>query len=119
MLIDDDEDILYTFQNLLNRNGYKVKSFSNSIEAFKHFTEINPYCYDLILMDIRMPGINGIQLYHKLRAINPHAKILLISALDIVSELIESLPGISMREISRKPIDVEDFLKTTLNNGLI
>jgi CheY-like chemotaxis protein len=86
LVIDDEEDILYTFTTLLNRQGYKVKAFSNSI------------------------GINGIQLYHKLRAINPYAKILLISALDIVHELIESIPGINMKEIIRKPIEPEDFI---------
>ncbi len=110
LIIDDEEDILYTFTTLLNRQGYKVKAFSNSIEAFTHFTEKSPYFYNLILMDIRMPGINGIQLYHKLRAINPYAKILLISALDVVHELIESVPGINMKEIIRKPIEPEDFI---------
>ena len=122
LVIDDDEDILYTFDALLNRQGYKVKAFSNSIEAFKHVTEKSPYLYDLILMDIRMPGINGIQLYRKLRAINPHAKILLVSALDVVHELIESIPGINMKEIIRKPIEPEDFIlkiKSTINDGLI
>ena len=110
LIIDDEEDILYTFTTLLNRQGYKVKAFSNSIEAFTHFTEKSPYFYNLILMDIRMPGINGIQLYHKLRAINPYAKILLISALDVVHELIESVPGINTKEIVRKPIEAEDFI---------
>jgi CheY-like chemotaxis protein len=122
LVIDDDEDILYTFDALLNRQGYKVKAFSDSMEAFKHVSEKSPYFYDLILMDIRMPGINGIQLYRKLRAINPHTKILLVSALDIVHELIESIPGIDMKEIVRKPIEPEDFIlkiKSTINNGLI
>jgi len=122
LVIDDDDDILYTFDALLNRQGYKVKAFSDSIEAFKHVTEKSPYLYDLILMDIRMPGINGIQLYRKLRAINPHAKILLVSALDVVHELIESIPGINMKEIVRKPIEPEDFIlkiKSTINDGLI
>ena len=119
LIIDDEEDILYTFTTLLNRQGYKVKAFSNSIEAFTHFTEKSPYFYNLILMDIRMPGINGIQLYHKLRAINPYAKILLVSALDVVHELIESVPGINMKEIIRKPIESEDFIlkiKSTIND---
>ncbi len=122
LLIDDEEDILYTFQNLLNRQCYKVKAFSDSIEAFQHFTERNPYCYDLILMDIRMPGINGIQLYHKFRAINPHVKILFISALDVVAELVGSIPGISIQQIVRKPIEPEDFIlkiKSTIRDGLI
>ena len=69
-----------------------------------------------------MPGINGIQLYYNIRAINPYAKILLVSALDVVSELADQMPGINMKEIIRKPIKVEDFIlkiKSTLNNSLI
>jgi CheY-like chemotaxis protein len=122
LLIDNDEDILYTFNTILKKQGYKVKAFSNSIEALNHFTEKGPFFYDLILMDIRMPGINGIQLYYNIRAINPYAKILLVSALDIVSELVDQMPGINMKEIIRKPVKVEDFIlkiKLTLNNSLI
>jgi CheY-like chemotaxis protein len=122
LLIDNDEDILYTFNTILKKQGYKVKAFSNSIEALDHFTEKGPFFYDLILMDIRMPGINGIQLYYNIRAINPYAKILLVSALDVVSELVDQMPGINMKEIIRKPIKVEDFIlkiKSTLNNSLI
>jgi two-component system, OmpR family, response regulator ChvI len=122
LLIDNDEDILYTFNTILKKQGYKVKAFSNSIEALNHFTEKGPFFYDLILMDIRMPGINGIQLYYNIRAINPYAKILLVSALDVVSELVDQMPGINMKEIIRKPIKVEDFIlkiKSTLNNSLI
>jgi CheY-like chemotaxis protein/class 3 adenylate cyclase len=110
MLIDDDEDILYTFNVLLNRENYKVKIFSDSINAFKHFTTESPYFYDLIIMDIRMPRINGIQLYYKFKAINPYIKILLVSSLDLVQELVHSMPEININDIVKKPIQAEDFI---------
>jgi CheY-like chemotaxis protein/class 3 adenylate cyclase len=110
MLIDDDEDILYTFNVLLNRENYKVKIFSDSINAFKHFTTESPYFYDLIIMDIRMPRINGIQLYYKFKAINPYIKILLVSSLDLVQELVDSMPEINIKDIVKKPIQAEDFI---------
>jgi DNA-binding NtrC family response regulator len=110
LLIDDDKDILYTFHTILNSQGYTVKAFSDPIEALEHVNRKGPYFYDTIVMDIRMPGINGIQLYYRFKAIDPHAKILLISALDIVPELVDSMPGIDMKEIVRKPIEVEDFI---------
>ena len=110
MLIDDDEDILYTFDVLLSRENYKVKIFSDSIDAFKHFTTKSPYFYDLIIMDIRMPRINGIQLYYKFKAINPYIKILLVSSLDLVQELVDSMPEINLNDIIKKPIQAEDFI---------
>lgn len=110
MLIDDDDDILYTFNVLLNRVNYKVKIFSDSIDAFKHFTMKSPYFYDLIIMDIRMPRINGIQLYYKFKAINPYIKILLVSSLELVQELVDSMPEINMNDIVKKPIQAGDFI---------
>ena len=122
LLIDDEEDILYTFITFLKTQGYKVKAFANSIEALEHVTQKGPYFFDLIITDIRMPGINGIQLYYRLRALDPHAKILLVSALDVAPEIADSMPGINKREIIRKPIEPEDFIlkiKSTINNELI
>jgi CheY-like chemotaxis protein/class 3 adenylate cyclase len=110
MLIDDDEDILFTFNVILNRENYKVKIFSDSFDAFKHFTTKSPYFFDLIIMDIRMPRINGIQLYYKFKAINPYIKILLVSSLDLVQELVDSMPEINLNDIVKKPIQAEDFI---------
>jgi CheY-like chemotaxis protein len=110
LLIDDDRDILFTFHSILNSQGYTVKAFSDPTKALDHVIRKGPYFYDMIVMDIRMPGINGIQLYYRFKAIDPHAKILLVSALDIVPELVGSMPGIDMKEIVRKPIEAEDFI---------
>jgi CheY-like chemotaxis protein len=119
ILIDDDEDILYTFQTVLEMEGYKVKSYSKPIDAFKYIIESkNPNTYDLVLLDIRMPGLNGIQLYYRLKAMNPNAKILFVSALEIVQELLEALPEIKSEQIIKKPVDRENFLskvKSILN----
>ncbi len=110
MLIDDDEDILYTFKVILERENYKVKIFSDAIDAFTHFTTKSPNFYDLIIMDIRMPKINGIQLYYKFKAIDPYVKILIVSSLDLVQELVDSMPEINMNDIVRKPIQADDFI---------
>ncbi|HET7389882.1 MAG TPA: response regulator, partial [Nitrososphaeraceae archaeon] len=65
---------------------------------------------DLIVMDIRMPRLNGLQLYYRLKAINPNVKILFLSALDASGELISILPGVSHNDIIRKPVDEEHFV---------
>ena len=61
-------------------------------------------------MDIRMPGINGIQLYSKIKVMNPDIKVLFLSALDAVEELLSIFPDIQIGEIIRKPIEPADLL---------
>ena len=69
LLIDDDEDILFTFTNIIEGEGYRTTSISNPVKALNYFSQIDPYYYDLIVMDVRMPGMNGIQLYSKIKII--------------------------------------------------
>lgn len=110
LIIDDDKDILYTFSLLLKRNGYDVYSYSNPAEALKHLMEVPVHNYDLVLMDIRMPDISGIKLFYWFKAIDPYMNILLVTALDLIGELVDALPGISETEILKKPISNDDLL---------
>jgi len=105
LLIDDDTDILFTFTAVIEGEGYHLKSFNNPYEALNHFSQMDPYYYDLVIMDIRMPGMNGIQLYSKLKVMNPEIKVLFLSALDAVEELLSIFPDIKINEIIRKPIE--------------
>lgn len=57
-----------------------------------------------------MPGLNGLQLYSRLRAINPNIKVLFVSALDAAEELISILPAVRVGDIIQKPLDKEKFL---------
>ncbi len=67
LLIDDDKDILFTYTSIIKSQGFTITSFSNPYKALNDFSTTNPYLYDLVIMDIRMPGINGIKLYLNLK----------------------------------------------------
>jgi len=110
LLIDDNEDILFLFSSILDGEGYRTTSISNPIKALNYFSQIDPYYYDLIVMDVRMPGINGIQLYSKIKIMNPDIKVLFLSALDAVEELLSIFPEVKPSEIIRKPIESKDLL---------
>ncbi len=110
LLIDDDEDILFTFTNIIEGEGYRTTSISNPVKALNYFSQIDPYYYDLIVMDVRMPGMNGIQLYSKIKIMNPDIKVLFLSALDAVEELLSIFPEVKPSEIIRKPIESKDLL---------
>ena len=112
LLIDDEEDILYTFKEGLASEGYNVEAFVDPTEAFTHFVNVNPSHYNLAILDIRMPGLNGLQLYYRLKAINRNIKILFVSALDAVPELVSILPGLnSAHDIIKKPVALDDFIR--------
>jgi two-component system, OmpR family, response regulator ChvI len=110
MLVDDEPDILLTYKTFLAGAGYNVDAFTDPREAMTHFQRIDPNTHTLVLMDIRMPNLNGIQLYYRLKAKNPDVKILFVSALDAAQEMISILPRMGFDDIIRKPVDIEQFL---------
>jgi DNA-binding response OmpR family regulator len=76
-----------------------------------HTFNVNPSHYKMAILDIMMPGLNGLQLYYKLKAINRNIKILFISALDAVPELISILPDVkTTNDIIKKPVAPDDFI---------
>jgi DNA-binding response OmpR family regulator len=82
------------------------------VEALTHFVNVKPSHYNLAILDIRMPGPNGLQLYYRLKAIKRNIKILFVSALDAVPELISILPGLnSAHDIIKKPVALDDFIR--------
>ena len=62
-----------------------------------------------------MKNLNGLQLYQQIKAIDPTIKILFVTALDILDELLNIFPGISKGQIMRKPIDKKIFTNTVKN----
>ena len=88
LLVDDEPDTLFTYKTfLLDIEGYNVDAFTDSQKALQNFAQANPSYYDLVVMDIRMPGLNGLQLYYRIKAMNPDIKVLFVSALDVAKEM--------------------------------
>ena len=111
MLVEDERDVLLTFKTILISEGYNVDAFTDSIEALKHFIKLNRPYYDLVLLDIRMCGMNGIQLYQKLKCIDNDLPVIFVTALDAAEELASILPDLNPPYIIRKPIAANDFVK--------
>jgi len=110
MVVDDEPDVLLTYESFLSYAGFSVSTFADSYEALKDFAS-NPRLYDLVILDIRMENLNGIQLYQSMKAMNPSSKILFASALDAAKELTSILPDIEFQDIIKKPVDRENFIK--------
>ena len=68
LIVDDDEDITNLFQTFLEYDGYKVNAFTDPIDALYSFRK---NVYDLVLLDLIMPKMNGMKLFQKLKNIDP------------------------------------------------
>ncbi len=111
MIVDDEPDVLLTYESFLALTGFNVNTFEDSYQALKAFAS-DPKLYDLVILDIRMENLNGLQLYQSMKAMNPSSKIIFASALDAAKELTSVLPDIGFREIIKKPVDRENFVRT-------
>src|SRR5215204_1939425 len=122
MVIDDEPDILFTYECFLTDEGYNVEAFADPQEALKHFVQLSgafSSYYHLVLLDIRMPRLNGLQLYNTIKTLSPNTKIIFVSALDMAEELTSILPNMKYSDIIRKPVEREYFIRkinSMLNN---
>ena len=118
MIIDDEKDILFSYKQGLINNGYSVEAFSDPREALRRFGQVDNSHFELVILDLRMPGINGIELYRELKLINNKIKILIVSALDVAPELASLFPDLPRSEILRKPIGTDELINSIKGNRL-
>ncbi len=77
LLVDDDKDHVKLFTMILENRGYSLDTYSDPAAALLKF---KPNYYDLLLLDYRMPNLNGLELFARLREIDSTAKALLLTA---------------------------------------
>ena len=102
LIIDDDEDINNLFKIFLESNGcYQVDSYTNPIDALYYFKK---NVYDLILLDLKMPQIDGIGMFQALKNRDRKVTICLVTAdLSYLEQLKEKIPNIE-KYVIHKPI---------------
>ena len=112
IIVDDERDILFTYRSFLKDYNYNITCFDDPSLALNYVREIQNSENLVIILDIRMKNLNGLQLYQQIKAIDPTIKIIFITALDILDELLSVVPGISKEQIMRKPVDKKEFTNT-------
>ena len=114
LLVDDEPDIVYTVKNVLEDNGgFKVDAFTDPTIALKSYRS---NFYDLVILDIRMPKIDGFELYMKIKEKDPHSKICFLTASEMFYEKFRTARSewgktIGDNYFIQKPIKTEDLLK--------
>jgi YesN/AraC family two-component response regulator len=116
MVVDDEKDILSIIKRgLESKNRFQVDTFidaENALESLKK--RPNDY-YDLVLTDIRMPKINGFELYRRIKESNPKMKIVFITAFEInKDEFTKVIPSVDVLDFISKPVSMSTLI-TKLN----
>ena len=113
LLVDDEPDVLYTIKNILEDNGFQVDTFNDPIISLKSYTI--DY-YNLVILDIKMPKMDGFELYTKIREKDPKVKICFLTASEMYYEKFRKTRSEFGRIIGgdcfiQKPIKNEDLVK--------
>jgi len=113
LLVDDEPDVIYTIKNILEDNGFEVDTFNDPITALKSYTA---NFYDLVILDIKMPKMDGFELYNKIKERDPEVKICFLTASELFYEEFRKtryMLGEKLGEeyFIQKPIKTDDLLQ--------
>ena len=111
LLVDDETDIVEVLKRGLEIKGFQVDAFDSPQEAIDYF---KPNVYDLAILDIRMPRLNGFALYRQMKKIDPSLTACFLSAFEIHPEEFKKVfPSMadSVKTIIKKPVTINNLIK--------
>ena len=109
LIVDDEADVNITLREIFESNGFTVDSFENPRHALENF---KPDYYVLLILDIKMPEMNGFSFYSEIKKLDEKMKVCFLTAIEIkygeYSDILSSLPD---NCIIQKPVTNQDLLK--------
>ena len=111
LMVDDETDVNYTFETVLEENGFVVDSFDNPVVALNNF---KPGLYDLVLLDIKMPDMDGFKLYKEMKKIDNKFKVCFLTASEMFYEQYRPAHSVITGEnhpVIQKPIKNEELIE--------
>lgn len=101
MVLDDESDITIIFRRSLELGGYTVFAFTDPMDALEHL-KFNADRYGLIITDVRMPKMNGIEFAAHVRTVIPSISIVLMSAFSMAD--LDISPELKITDLLQKPV---------------
>jgi two-component system alkaline phosphatase synthesis response regulator PhoP len=113
MVLDDEPDTLEMLEKVFKKQGYKFSGYLESEEFLKKYPKEKP---DLVMLDIMVPKMNGIEVCKKIRTMNKKQKAVFLSVLEPTAMAEVDIPGAKVDYIE-KPFDPKDLLEKV--NGIL
>ena len=108
LLVDDEPDVIFTFKKGLEAHGFVVDAFKDPVLALSNF---KPRTYDLLLLDVKMPQMNGFELYEKIKKLDSEIKACFITANEVYYESLKEIFPTMDLDCYVKPIQIEELVK--------
>jgi len=118
LIVDDEESVRYSFKRLLNEFDYSVHTAQNGAGAIDKF---NKETYDLVVLDVRLPDMSGLEVLQQIKALDPKAVILIITAFGTTETAIEAIK-MGAYDYILKPFDIpvmKKLIKEALSSSLL
>ncbi|PZM63139.1 response regulator transcription factor [Paenibacillus dendritiformis] len=106
LIVEDEEKIARVLELELTYEGYEVGKALDGLEGFRLFQEQS---WDLILLDVMLPGISGIELLRRIRSHDPHTMVVMLTAKDSVEDKVSGL-DLGANDYVTKPFQIEELL---------
>jgi two-component system nitrogen regulation response regulator NtrX len=113
LIVDDEQGIRAALGQLLEFEGYEVRAVGNAVDAIAEYQKQRP---DLVFLDVKMPGIDGVEALKKLKELDEGAIIVMISGHATIQTAVEATQ-LGAYDILEKPLDTDRIL-VTLRNAL-
>ena len=112
LIVDDEQDVTLTLHAILQEGGFEVVSFNDPLLALQSF---KPRHYELVILDIKMPKMDGFELYREIKRKDNHVKVCFLTA---ISEFIEyeqykkeTYPKMGERYFIAKPVSNDELIR--------
>ena len=113
LIVDDEPDVTLALTKGLEQNGFSIDAFRDPHLALEKF---KPGVYALLLLDVKMPGMNGFQLYQEIKKKDPKAKVCFITAYEVFyDKLKDEYPKLDVGCFIKKPIETNDLVRKIRN----
>ena len=109
LVVDDERDITSVIKRGLKSNGFEVDSYNDPILALEKF---RADIYDLLIIDIKMPKMNGFELYKRMKDIDNKVKVCFLTAIEYYNDEFKMVfPKLTVRCFADKPISIDSLAK--------
>ncbi len=106
LLVDDEQDFLETLSNRLELRGLKVSTVTSGEQAI---VEAKEQDFDAIIVDLSMPGIDGLETLKRIKADNPHAEIIMLTGHASVQSGVEAMK-MGAEDFLQKPVELSELM---------